>query len=76
MTASEAEEYRKAKRESGTGSPFRTDRDEANTKTISQTFSFNITVERLDSDTDIEELAEQVSERIASAVRQTEGVYA
>ncbi len=76
LTASEAEEYRKAKRESGTGSPFRTDRDEANTKTISQTFSFNITVERLDSDTDIEELAEQVSERIASAVRQTEGVYA
>lgn len=76
LTASEAEEYRRAKRESGTGSPFRTDRDEANTKTISQTFSFNITVERLDSDTDIDDLTEQVSERLAAAVRQTEGVYA
>ncbi len=74
MTASEAEEYRKAKRESGTGSPFRTDRDE--NKTINQTFTFNITVERLDSDTDIDELTEQVSEKLAAAVRQTEGVYA
>ena len=74
LTASEAEEYRKAKRESGTGSPFRTDRDES--KTINQTLTFNITVERLDSDTDIDELTEQVSEKLAAAVRQTEGVYA
>ena len=74
LTASEAEEYRKAKRESGTGSPFKTDKSE--NKTINQTLTFNITVERLDSDTDIDELTEQVSEKLAAAVRQTEGVYA
>ena len=72
LTASEAEEYRKAKRESG-GSPFRSGDNE---KTINQTFNITVNVERIDDDVDIDNLAVRLSERLAEETRTKEGVYA
>ena len=73
LTASEAEEYRKAKQESGTRSPF-IGRD--NTKTINQTFNITVNVEKIDDEIDIDNLAVRISEKLAEEIRQREGVYA
>lgn len=73
LTASEAEEYRKAKQENGTRSPFATDREQ---KTINQTFNVTVNVDKVDDKFDIDELAAVLSEKLAEEVRQREGVYA
>lgn len=73
LTASEAEEYRKAKQENGTGSPFATEPEQ---KTINQTFNVTVNVEKVNDRFDINELASILSEKLAEEVRRTEGVYA
>lgn len=72
LSASEAEEYRKAKRENGTGSPFK-GREE---KIINQTFNVNVFVEKINDKFDIDELAVTISQRLAEEVSEREGVYA
>jgi hypothetical protein len=73
LTASEAEEYRKAKQDSGAGSPFK-GRDEG--KTINQNFNVAVNVEKINDKFDIDKLAVTLSERLADEVRRREGVYA
>ena len=72
LTASEAEEYRQAKRENGTASPFRSKEE----KTVNQNFNVSVTVEKVDDKFDIDDLAVRLSEKLAEEVRQSEGVYA
>ena len=74
LTASEAEEYRKAKRESGTGSPFKAEKTEQ--KTVNQTFDVTVNVEKIDNEMDIDDLAVLLSQKLAEEVRRTEDVYA
>lgn len=73
LTASEAEEYRKAKREAGTASPFVKSRDET---IINQTFNVSVNVDRISDSLDINDLATKISQLLAEEVRKTEGVYA
>lgn len=76
LTASEAEEYRKAKRENGTRSPFKTETEASEPKIVNQTFNITVNVEKIDDRYDIDELAVLLSERLAEEVREREGVYA
>lgn len=78
LSADEADEYRQLKRENGTQSPFKllTDNKQAETKTVNQTFNVTVTVEKINSDDDIDRLAVLLSERLAEEVRTKEGVYA
>ena len=78
LTASEAEEYRKSKRENGAASPFNS-KDGAgtdNSKTVNQTFNISVTVEKIDSDYDVDNFVERLSEQLALEVQRTENVYA
>ena len=74
LTAREAEDYRQAKRESGGYSPFSTQKAEP--KTINQTFNMNFNVEKLDEKTDIDKLAEIISEKLAAEIKRKVGAYA
>lgn len=78
LTASEAEEYRRAKRENGTQSPFKS--GESEKKTVNQTFNINVTVGSVDERFDIYDLTDQIvaqiSEKLADEVRKAESVYA
>lgn len=74
LTASEAEEYRKAKRDNGTQSPFKS--GDENGKTINQTFNITVNAEKVNDDYDLEKLAVKISERLAEEVLRKEGVYA
>lgn len=78
LTASEAEEYRKSKRENGAASPFNSQEDAGtdNSKTVNQTFNISVTVEKIDSDYDVDDFVERLSEQLALEVQRTEGVYA
>lgn len=78
LTASEAEEYRKSKRESGTQSPF-TSAPENGTETIkevNQTFNINVTVERIADSYDVDDFVARLSEQLAAEVQRAENVYA
>lgn len=76
LTASEAEEYRKAKREAGTGSPFAKGREEKEPKAVTQYFNISVSVDKIDGDSDIDELAEKISHKLAEQIRESENVYA
>lgn len=78
LTASEAEEYRKSKRENGAASPFNSQDGEGtdNSKTVNQTFNISVTVEKIDSDYDVDDFVARLSEQLAYEVQRTEGVYA
>lgn len=78
LTASEAEEYRKSKRESGTQSPF-TSAPENGVETIkevNQTFNINVTVERIADSYDVDDFVARLSEQLAAEVQRAENVYA
>ena len=78
LTASEAEEYRKSKRESGTQSPF-TSAPENGTETIkevNQTFNINVTIERIADGYDVDDFVARLSEQLAAEVQRAENVYA
>jgi hypothetical protein len=76
LTADEAEEYRKAKKESGTRSPFRSDDDSGVTRTYNQTFNVHVTVQKISDKVDIDDLAVRLSQKLAEEIREKEGVYA
>lgn len=78
LTASEAEEYRKSKRENGAASPFNSQNGAGtdNSKTVNQTFNISVTVEKIDSDYDVDDFVARLSEQLAYEVQRTEGVYA
>ena len=78
LTASEAEEYRKSKRESGTQSPF-TSAPENSVETIkevNQTFNINVTVEKISDSYDVDDFVARLSEQLAAEVQRAENVYA
>lgn len=78
LTASEAEEYRKSKRESGTQSPF-TSAPENSVETIkevNQTFNINVTVEKISDNYDVDDFVARLSEQLAAEVQRAENVYA
>lgn len=74
LTASEAEQYRQAKRESGGYSPFANQHEEQ--KTINQTFNVTVNVEKIKDNFDIDKLAATISEKLAAEIKRKEGAYA
>ena len=74
LTASEAEQYRQAKRESGGNSPFANSQNEQ--KTINQTFNVTVNVEKIKDNFDIDKLAATISEKLAAEIKRKEGAYA
>lgn len=74
LTASEAEQYRQAKRESGGYSPFANQQKEQ--KTINQTFNVTVNVEKIKDNFDIDKLAATISEKLAAEIKRKEGAYA
>lgn len=74
LTASEAEQYRQAKRESGGNSPFANQHEEQ--KTINQTFNVTVNVEKIKDNFDIDKLAATISEKLAAEIKRKEGAYA
>lgn len=75
LTAQEAEEYRKSKRESGAGFPP-VGKEKEGTKTITQNFHISVHVEKISDGVDIDDLATRLSYRLADEVRRAENVYA
>lgn len=78
LTASEAEEYRKSKRESGTQSPFASAPESGaeTIKEVNQTFNINVTVERIADNYDVDDFVARLSEQLAAEVQRAENVYA
>ena len=78
LTASEAEEYRKSKRENGKAAAFNSSpkSDGEKTKTVNQTFNISVTVEKIDGDYDVDDFVEHLSEQLALEVQRAENVYA
>lgn len=74
LTASEAEQYRQAKRESEGYSPFANQHEEQ--KTINQTFNVTVNVDKIRDDFDIDKLAATISEKLAAEIKRKEGAYA
>ena len=74
LTATEAEEYRKAKRENGAASPFKQEKSEP--KKINQTFNISVVVQKINDKMDIQKMAEEISVLIAEQVQKEEGIYA
>lgn len=74
LTASEAEQYRQAKRESGGYSPFANQQKEQ--KTINQTFNVTVNVDKIKDNFDIDKLAATISEKLAAEIKRKEGAYA
>lgn len=74
LTASEAEQYRQAKRESGGYSPFANQQKEQ--KTINQTFNVTVNVDKIKDSFDIDKLAVTISEKLAEEIKRKEGAYA
>ena len=67
LPANEAEAYRNAKRGG---------ERKGEEKIINQTINITVTVDKIDRESDIDELAVLISERLADEVRRSEGVYA
>lgn len=78
LTASEAEEYRKTKRENGTQSPFASapENGTETIKEVNQTFNINVTVERISDGYDVDDFVARLSEQLAAEVQRAENVYA
>ncbi len=74
LTASEAEQYRQAKRESGGYSPFANRQKEQ--KTINQTFNVTVNVDKIKDSFDIDKLAATISEKLAEEIKRKEDAYA
>lgn len=74
LTASEAEQYRQAKRESGGYSPFANQQKEQ--KTINQTFNVTVNVDKIKDSFDIDKLATTISEKLAEEIKRKEDAYA
>lgn len=74
LTASEAEQYRQAKRESGGYSPFANQQKEQ--KTINQTFNVTVNVDKIKDSFDIDKLAATISEKLAEEIKRKEDAYA
>lgn len=75
LTAQEAEEYRRAKRENGTQSPFKAAEPK---QPINQTFNISVTVnaDKINDTLDFYRLAQEISEQIAKQVQEKENAYA
>lgn len=78
LTASEAEEYRKTKRENGTQSPFASapENGTETIKEVNQTFNINVTIERISDGYDVDDFVARLSEQLAAEVQRAENVYA
>lgn len=71
LNAQEAEAYRQAKRSGNTVFGA-----QQQTTTYNQKFSVNVTVQKIDSNTDIDNLAVLISQKLAEEVKRKEGAYA